>query len=269
MKYDIYFGDSAETLEKIKANTFQLTVTSSPYWNVRNYGGGPKQIGFGQSLKEYLKSLDLVWKQVVRTTLPDGKIAINIGNVYYSDTNESRRSTANLSYLLWNQLNKYKKLRYVGTIYWRKTTSRDGSVLFGSYPYPSNFMISSAVEPIHVFRKIGTRKVSNEIKERSKVSIEDFRKLRNAIWDINGIVDKHCAAFPYELPERLIKMFSFYGDTVLDPFLGSGTTMKAARDLNRNCVGVELNYDYLSIIKEKVKINQNNLLHDSTFNIHR
>ncbi len=129
----------------------------------------------------------------------------------------------------------------MGTVYWQKITSRNGAVLFGSYPYPTNFIISSAIEPIHIFRKVGGGDVSKEIKEISKVSKEEFRGFRDAIWYINGVEDKHSAAFPYEIPANLIKMFSYDGDTVLDPFVGSGTTTKAAIDLRRNSVGIELN----------------------------
>ena len=156
----------------------------------------------------------------------------------------------------------------MGTIYWQKTTSRNGSVLFGSYPYPTNFMISNAVEPLHIFRKKGSRKVSKEIKEKSKVTLEEFRQFRNAIWnDINGVEDKHCAAFPVKLPSRLIKMFSYWDDWVLDPFLGNGSTMKAAMELNRNCVGIELNPDFLEIIKGKVKFEQNDIFLDNKFEL--
>lgn len=155
--------------------------------------------------------------------------------------------------LLWQQLNEIDELRFMGTIYWQKTTSRDGSVLFGSYPYPTNFMISNAVAPIHIFRKKGNRTVSKEIKEKSKVNIDEFRKFRDAIWnDINGVEDKHSAAYPVELPKRLIQMFSYWNDWILDPFLGSGSTMKAANELEPNCLGIELNPDFLERIKRKV-----------------
>lgn len=241
-------------------------VTSPPYWNVRDYGHS-KQTGFKDTLQQYLEKLDKVWKEVVRTLLPDGKIALNIGNIYYSEPDENRRTTANLSYLTWKQLDRYKELRFMGTIYWRKTTSRAGAVLFGSYPYPSNFMISSAVEPIHIFRKIGKREISKEIKEKSKISLKEFREFRDAIWDINGVNDKHAAAYPYELPERVIKMFTFVGDIVLDPFVGSGTTIKAAKDLNRNSVGIDINPDFLPIIKEKVGINQKMLDKEAEFKV--
>jgi modification methylase len=248
----ICIGDALTVLKQIQDGFFQLMFTSPPYWNVRDYGH-PDQIGLNDTLEEYLDKLKAVWHEVVRTLLPDGKLALNIGNVYYSEDDEKRRSTANLSLRNWQVLDSIEELRFMGTIYWQKTTSRDGAVLFGSYPYPTNFMISNAVEPIHVFRKIGKRTVPEDIKKRSKVSKEEFRKFRDAIWnDINGVEDRHCAAFPVELPARLIRMFSYVEDWVLDPFLGSGSTMKAAKDLGRNSVGIELNPDYLSIIEEKV-----------------
>jgi DNA modification methylase len=120
-------------------------------------------------------------------------------------------------------------------------------------------MISSAVEPIHIFRKIGERKVSEEVKEKSKVTLEEFREFRDALWNINGISDKHSAAFPYELPKRLIKMFSFVGDTILDPFVGGGTTIKAAKDLNRNSVGIDIQPKFLKIMEEKLGFRQSKL----------
>ena len=265
--HKIYIGDAETVLRKLPDNFFQLMVTSPPYWNVRDYGY-KEQIGRGDSLEEYLEKLNRVWKEVVRTLLPDGKIALNIGNIYYSEPDEKRRATANLSLLTWQQLNAFRELRFMGTIYWQKTTSRAGSVLFGSYPYPTNFMISNAVEPIHVFRKVGTRKVPPEIKEKSKVSKEDFRKFRDAIWnDINGVEDEHCAAYPWELPARLIKMFSYVEDWILDPFLGSGTTMKVAKDLGRNSVGIELNPKYLKRIEEKVGIRQSDMFGSTKFEV--
>ncbi|PIU15114.1 hypothetical protein COT20_02125 [bacterium (Candidatus Gribaldobacteria) CG08_land_8_20_14_0_20_39_15] len=265
--HKIYIGDAETTLKELPGNFFQLMVTSPPYWNVRDYGH-KEQIGKNDSLQQYLGRLNKVWQEVARTLLPDGKIALNIGNIYYSEPDEKRRTTANLSLLTWQQLNNIKCLRFMGTIYWQKTTSRNGAVLFGSYPYPTNFMISNAVEPIHIFRKIGRRDVSQEVKEKSKVNKEDFKKFRDAIWnDINGVEDVHCAAYPYELPARLIKMFSYVDDWILDPFLGSGTTMKAAKDLERSSVGIELHPKYLKRIEEKVGIKQGDMFDDAKFEI--
>ncbi len=265
--HKIYIGDAETVLKKLPDNYFQLMVTSPPYWNVRDYGH-KEQIGLNDTLEQYLERLNKVWKEVVRTLLPDGKIALNIGNIYYSEPDEKRRTTANLSLLAWQQLNNFEKLRFMGTIYWQKTTSRNGSVLFGSYPYPTNFMISNAVEPIHIFRKVGKRNVPKEIKGKSKVTKEEFKKFRDAIWnDINGIEDEHCATYPIELPTRLIKMFSYVGDWILDPFLGSGTTTKATKNLGRNSVGIELNPKYLKIIEKKVGIKQGDMFNNTKFEV--
>lgn len=265
--HKIYIGDSEKMLKKLPDNFFQLMVTSPPYWNVRDYEH-KDQIGLNDTLEEYLERLNKVWKQVARVLLPDGKIALNIGNIYYSGPDEKRRTTANLSLLTWQQLNNFKELRFMGTIYWQKTTSRDGSVLFGSYPYPTNFMISNAVEPIHIFRKIGKRDIPKDIKEKSKITKDEFKKIRDAIWrDINGVGDKHCAAYPLELPKRLIKMFSYVEDWILDPFLGSGTTTKAAKELSRNSIGIELNPEYLKIIEEKVGIKQKDIFNGANFKV--
>ena len=253
--HKIYFGQAGEVLrEYVPDESVQLMVTSPPYWNVRDYGH-PQQIGYGDTLPEYLARLHEVWREIIRVLLPDGKVAVNIGNTYYSEPDEKRKTTANLTLLLWQQLHDFNELRFMGTIYWQKTTSREGAVLFGSYPYPTNFMVSNAVEPIFIFRKRGNRVVSREIKERSKISLEEFRACRDALWQINGATsDKHTAAFPLEIPRRLTMMYSFFGDTILDPFLGSGTTTRAALELGRNSLGIEINPAFWLYIREKLGI---------------
>ena len=122
--HKIYFGDARAVLkEYIGTESVQLTVTSPPYWNVRDYGAYG-QIGFGDTLEQYLANLDTVWQEVARVLLPDGKLAVNIGNIYYSEPDEKRRTTANLTLLIWERLNLLPDLRFMGTIYWQKTTSR-------------------------------------------------------------------------------------------------------------------------------------------------
>jgi len=109
--------------------------------------------------------------------------------------------------------------------------------------------------------------VSQEIKEKSKVTLEEFRQFRDAIWDINGVNDKHAAAYPVELPARFIKMFTFVGDFVLDPFVGSGSTTKSALDLGRNSVGIDINPEFLKIIEEKVGMKQSKLTNNVKFEV--
>lgn len=255
ISYKVQTGDSRKILKTLPDEKFQLMVTSPPYWNVRDYEH-PSQIGFGQSLPKYLEELMKVWKEVVRILLPDGKIAVNIGNIYYSKSDEKRSTTANLGLLFWNQFISFNELRFMGTIYWQKKTSRNGNVLFGSYPYPSNFMISNSVEMIYVFRKKGKRKISKRIKELSKISKEEFREYRNSIWGIHGHGDSrngHPAFFPSELPKRFIKMYSFVGDSIIDPFCGIGTTNIEAAKLSRNSVGIDINSSYIKEARSKLK----------------
>ncbi len=244
-RHSLYIGCADEELVKIKDDTIQLIVTSPPYWNARDYGHS-KQIGFKNKYEEYLLKMESIFKECVRVLLPDGKIALNIGNIYNYENNEKRVYTVNLIFDLLKIMSNYKELRFMGTIYWKKTTSRNGAVLFGSYPYPSNFMISTALEAIHIFRKIGKRKISKEIKEKSIISKEEFREFREPIWHLNGMSKKdHPAVFPNELVYRLIRMYSFYGDTVLDPFCGLGTTNLEVLKLNRNSIGIDIKKEYI------------------------
>jgi site-specific DNA-methyltransferase (adenine-specific) len=139
----------------------------------------------------------------------------------------------------------------------------------GSYPYPRSGVIKLDYEFILVLKKSGNPPtVSREIKEQSKLKDEEWNQYFTGHWNFAGEKqDKHLAMFPEELPRRLIKMFSFVGDTVLDPFLGSGTTCLAAKKLNRNSVGYEINENFLPVIKEKLGLRQGSIFQDATFEI--
>lgn len=139
----------------------------------------------------------------------------------------------------------------------------------GSFPYPRNGIIKLDYEFILIFKKYGNPpKVSKEIKEKSKLTQEEWNQYFSGHWTFPGEKqNKHLAMFPEELPRRLIKMFSFIGDTVLDPFLGSSTTSLAAKKINRNSIGYEINEDFLSLIKEKLGIEQNTIFQDTSFEI--
>lgn len=245
-KHKLFIGSADEELSKMESNDIQLIVTSPPYWNARDYKHSD-QIGFKNRYEDYLVKMGEIFDECVRILLPDGKIALNIGNIYNSDRNEKRTYTVNLVLDLWRILNDYDDLRFMGTIYWKKSTSRKSAVLFGSYPYPSNFMISTALEAIHVFRKIGKRIVPKEVKEKSVISKDEFKQFREPIWHLNGVSNKgHPAIFPNELVNRLIKMYSFYGDTVIDPFCGIGTTNIEALKLHRNSIGIDIQEEYIN-----------------------
>jgi site-specific DNA-methyltransferase (adenine-specific) len=152
----------------------------------------------------------------------------------------------------------------MGAIMWQKKTTSNttgGASLMGSYPYPKNGIISIDYEFILIFKKLGTpKKPPKEIKEMSKMTKEEWKTYFDGHWYFGGAKqDGHIAMFPEELPKRLIKMFAFVGDTVLDPFLGSGTTSLAARNLNRNSVGYETNPEFIPFVKRKLSVNQNDI----------
>jgi site-specific DNA-methyltransferase (adenine-specific) len=148
---------------------------------------------------------------------------------------------------------------YMGAIIWQKVTTCNttgGATIMGSFPYPRNGIIKLDYEFILIFKKLGDPpKVSREIREKSKLTLEEWNEYFYGHWNFSGERQtNHLAMFPEELPKRLIKMFSFVGDTVLDPFLGSGTTCLSAKKLERNSIGYEVNEDFLPIIKEKLNI---------------
>ena len=145
----------------------------------------------------------------------------------------------------------------MGQIVWQKTTTMNttgGAVIMGSFPYPRNGIVKLDFEYILLFKKQGeSPKPTSEQKEAAAMTNEEWNTYFNGHWYFNGVKqDKHIAMFPEELPKRLIKMFSFPGETVLDPFMGSGTTARVARLLGRNSVGYEINPDFIPIIKERI-----------------
>ena len=148
---------------------------------------------------------------------------------------------------------------YMGAIIWQKKTTTNttgGASLMGSYPYPRNGILSIDYEFILLFKKLGKPKQpKRERKLESAMTKEEWKEYFQGHWNFAGAKqDRHIAMFPEELPHRLIKMFSFAGDTILDPFLGSGTTSLAAKKLNRNSVGFEINKEFRPFIEQKLEI---------------
>lgn len=131
-----------------------------------------------------------------------------------------------------------------------------GANIMGSYPYPPNGLIEIDYEFILIFKKPGKNNYDKAKKEKSKLTKEEWKEYFSGHLNFNGEKQiEHEAMFPEELPKRLIKMFSFVDDIILDPFLGSGTTIKVALNLNRNATGYEINEKFISIIKEKIGVN--------------
>lgn len=255
----IIIGDSRQ-MEEIKDNEIDLIVTSPPYWHIKDYGISG-QIGYGQTLHEYLKDLYYVWKECYRVLRSGGRLCINIGDQFARSIIYGRYKVIPLHAEIISQCEDIG-FDFIGSIIWQKKTTMNttgGATVMGSFPYPPNGIVEIDYEFIHIFKKIGkSKKVSKDIKEKSKLKKEEWKEYFSGHWYFGGIKQiEHEAMFPEELPKRLIKMFSFVGDTVLDPFLGSGTTAKVALELNRNAIGYEINKKFLEIIKNKVGIKEN------------
>ena len=231
-------------------SSVQLIVTSPPYWQIKDYGKGDKQIGFNETYEEYISSLNQVWDEC-RRVLEDGcRLCVNIGDQFARAATYGRYKVIPIREEIIRHCEKIG-FDYMGAIIWQKKTTMKttgGASVMGSFPHPRNGLVEIDYEFILLFKKLGKHepKISKATKEASAMTKEEWRKYFTGHWNFAGVrQDGHVAMFPDELPRRLIKMFSFVGETVLDPFLGSGTTSKVARELGRNSIGYEINEDFL------------------------
>lgn len=250
----VYLGDSRAMTEVTDA-AIDLVVTSPPYWHIKDYGV-PGQIGYGQSLHEYLQDLYHTWRECFRVLREGARLCINVGDQFARAAVYGRYKVIPLHAEFINQC-EHIGFDFLGAIIWQKKTTMNpsgGAVVMGSYPFPPNGIVEIDYEFILIFKKPGlSKKVAPEIKTASKLTKEEWKEYFAGHWHFGGVRQVgHEAMFPEELPRRLIRMFTFAGDTVLDPFLGSGTTVKAALEANRNAVGYEINPDYLEAVPEKI-----------------
>ena len=256
--HKIYFGDS-RALNKIEDKSVQLIITSPPYWQLKDYGSN-NQIGFNNSYEEYINNLNLVWMECERILSEGCRLCINIGDqfarsVYYGRYKVVPIRTEIIRFC------EALKMDYMGAIIWQKATTMNtsgGGAIMGSFPYPRNGILKIDYEFILIFKKLGKApKPTLEQKQNSIMTKEEWNQYFSSHWNFSGVKQsEHIAMFPEELPKRLIKMFSFFGETIFDPFLGSGTTSLAAKNLGRNSIGYEINKEFEPIIRKKVNINQ-------------
>ncbi|HEY9593802.1 MAG TPA: site-specific DNA-methyltransferase [Spirochaetia bacterium] len=246
----------SRSMPELAAGSVALVVTSPPYWQIKDYGD-PGQIGFGQSLHAYLRDLDRVWRECHRVTAAGGRLCVNIGDQFARASLHGRYRVIPLHAEIICQC-VAAGWDYMGSIVWRKKTTMNtsgGATVMGSYPYPPNGIVEIDFEYILLFKKPGTRPaVDPSLKREAAIDKEDWKTWFSGHWDVGGARKRgHEAPFPEEIPLRLIRMFSFPGDTVLDPFLGTGTTAMAAVHLGRDAVGYEINADYLRAAREALR----------------
>lgn len=268
----VYFKD-ARSMRELPDNSVQLIVTSPPYFNIKDYSldGYQKnkrseksegQIGDIADYKKYITEMLAIWKECERVLKPNGKLAINTPlmpmlkknldthfNRHIFDINSDiEHSILNgtdlflLDVYIWNRTNPSKKL------------------MFGSYPFPRNFYAQNTIEFIAIYVKDGPSEnnLAPEIKEQSKLTEKEWVEFTKQIWNIpipgkNDLAfGEHSAIMPEEIVRRCVRLFTYVGDTVLDPFAGSGTTLKVAKELKRNYVGYEISTSYEKVIKAKL-----------------
>lgn len=250
----VFRGD-ARDLSALRDGEAQLVVTLPPYWQIKDYGA-QAQIGFGQSLHEYLFDLARVWRECFRVLQSGRRLCVNIGDQFARTEIYGRYKVIPLHSEVIGMCESLG-FDYLGSIIWQKKTTMNtsgGATIMGSFPHPPNGIVELDYEHILLFKKPGEpSKIAPEIKAQSALSKDEWKLFFQGHWNFGGARQlEHEATFPEELPRRLIRMFSFKGETVLDPFLGSGTTARVALELGRNAVGYELNPDYLPLIREKI-----------------
>jgi len=269
----VYFK-SSETMEEVLDDSIQLIVTSPPYGKIKDYGN-QNQIGFIGTFDDYFRRLKQVWSECYRVLESQCRMVINIGDQYLRTSEFGRyRVLPIASKIITDCLDL--GFDFLGDIIWQKistTNTTGGCTLMGSIYYPRNGLLTYDYEHILIFKKYqgkNKRKVDPIIKEMSKIPLSEWKKWFTGHWKFPGVVQKeHIAMFPEELPFRIIRMFSYIGDTVLDPFLGSGTTLKVAKSLFRNGIGYELNKDYKKIVDNKIESSIPGLFRDYQFMMYK
>ncbi len=259
--HKIVNADSRD-MSELQNNSIHLVITSPPYWQLKDYGTDT-QIGYHHSYEDYINNLNLVWKECYRVLHNGCRLCVNIGDQFARSVYYGRYKVIPIR----EEIIKFCEnvgFDYMGAIIWRKVTTSNttgGGLQMGSYPYPRNGILKIDYEFILIFKKLGEApKPTQEQKELSKMTSEEWNTFFTGHWNFSGArQDNHIAMFPEELPRRLIKMFAFAGDTILDPFAGSGTTSLAAKNLQRNSVAYEINNEFIPLIKKKLRTDQTDI----------
>lgn len=257
-------GD-ARNLAFIPDESVHLVVTSPPYWTLKRYNESEGQMGHVEEYEDFLAQLNLVWSEAFRVLVPGGRLVCVVGDVCLSRReNNGRHTVVPLHADICVQC---RKLGFdnLNPIIWHKISNASYEVSNGSKflgkPYEPNAIIKNDIEFILMQRKPGGyRKPTDQQRKLSAIPKEKFNKWFQQFWTITGASTReHPAPFPLELASRLVQMFSFVGDTVVDPFCGTATTMTAALKHGRNSIGIEIDTEYCKQAASRL-MNENNSL---------
>lgn len=257
-KHHLYCKD-ARTMSFLKPESVHLVVTSPPYWTLKEYRDSAGQMGHIVSYDEFLAELDKVWSHCFRALVPGGRLICVVGDVCLSRRKNGGRHTVVPLHASIQEHCRVLGFDNLAPIIWHKISNaahevENGSSFLGK-PYEPNAVIKNDIEFLLMERKPGGyRNPSVTTRVLSVISTENYQKWFQQIWTgLTGASTKvHPAPYPLELVERLIRMFSFVGDTVLDPFLGTGTTTLAALRWGRNSIGVEVDSNYFMHARQRI-----------------
>ena len=257
-EHDLYLGD-ARTIARIKPNSVHLALTSPPYWTLKEYRLSPGQLGHIGDYREFLAQLDKVWKRCYDVLVPGGRLICVVGDVCLSRRKNAGRHTVVPLHASIQEHCREIGFDNLAPIIWHKIANASYEVENGSRflgkPYEPNAVIKNDIEFILMERKPGGyRQPSVITRTLSLISVDNHQQWFQQIWEgVTGASTKdHPAPYPLELAERLIRMFSFAGDTVLDPFMGTATTNLAASRWGRNSIGMEVDPHYFKMAAERL-----------------
>jgi len=256
--HKLILGD-ARRLVGIEDSSVHLVLTSPPYWTLKVYNKTPGQLGNISDYERFLEELDRCWRESFRVLVPRGRLVIVVGDVLLSRRKHERHQAVPLHADI--QI-RCRRLGFdnLAPIFWYKIASAayeaegNGRGFLGK-PYEPNAVVKHDIEYILMERKPGSyRSPSPKTRLLSIIPADKHSIWFQQVWkDIRGESTRyHPAPFPEELAVRLIRMFSFVGDTVLDPFVGTGTTMVAAARAGRNSVGVEIDPEYYTLARDRL-----------------
>ena len=247
--HKLYLGDSRD-LSYIPDKSVHLVLTSPPYWNLKEYEQGANQLGIINDYQSFIDELNKVWKECYRILVSGGRLVCVVGDVCLSRKKYGKHAVMPLHSDIAVECRKIG-FDNLNPILWHKISNAkfeaNTSSSFLGKPYEPNAIIKNDIEYILMQRKPGGyRSPTEEQRKNSMIPKENFQNWFSQIWRLPGASTKsgHPAPFPLELAKRLITMFSFVDDVVLDPFCGSGTTMLAAIEAGRNSIGIETEEKY-------------------------
>jgi len=258
-RHKLFCRDS-RTLSDLTADSVHLVVTSPPYWTLKAYRDSKGQLGHVEDYDKFLADLDKVWKHCFRALVPGGRLICVVGDVCLSRRkNEGRHMVVPLHASIQEHCREIG-FDNLAPIIWHKIANavyevESGSSFLGK-PYEPNAVIKNDIEFILMERKAGGYRSPDMVtRVLSVISTENYQKWFQQIWSglTGASTREHPAPYPIELAGRLIRMFSFVGDTVLDPFMGTGTTNVAAARWGRNSIGVEVDPQYFEFARERIE----------------